>query len=591
MYNGVDYPYYEPTSNNSMSWQNHNSQPGAQQQSQSHPSQLPQNQSQTRFNRFNQGHHANGRDDQDHQSQSPAIQAPMGLDPVQPIYQKAFSEVPIQNSKSFHYGGTGGGPGSLAGTGPGSVQYGMDRPYPPTGIMRIPEFSISQSQHSIQQNSIDHQRIMFLEQKMQRLEQDNHILYQQNAKMKNQYTQALDNLASKLVSALVENQIKLDQGQFHSCFTQNQNSSQSLITSQNKRNKGILKSQNKQNYSPFPLDSTSAPQSVCEPNPESGSILNEYLSELKPSSPLQRNDQNVPNPNQINHNLSHNTNMVYSSITRPSMPLTLSPKPEISASVNIQSPRAISNKKVWFPADNVSVGAKSAPAGKVDLPSESEGSGHSDDDSSISSQDSGREQCGDMSFLDDLKQIENDRKKKDKGNSSGAQSSHLPPVSPGRERWSLNRKDSIHSLASEPNKNDPTPFQRGAMSVSSLNRLRSKPKDRVSSCSNDSGSGAAMSPRPVEGTPTSMKAIMEMTNGSNSSPTSVSRNLFCEKKKKKTLKEKIISKFSTKKNPKEGVVRVGTPEGQWHNQSLSPQKTDSDNSSFIKTTPGRKSIG
>jgi len=124
--------------------------------------------------------------------QSPAIQAPMGLDPVQPIYQKAFSEVPIQNSKSFHYGGAaGGGPGSLAGTGPGSVQYGMDRPYPPTGIMRVPEFSMSQSQHSIQQNSIDHQRIMFLEQKMQRLEQDNHILYQQNAKMKNQYTQGL----------------------------------------------------------------------------------------------------------------------------------------------------------------------------------------------------------------------------------------------------------------------------------------------------------------------------------------------------------------------------------------------------------------
>ena len=116
----------------------------------------------------------------------------MGLDPVQPIYQKAFSEV--QNSKSFHYGGTGG-TGSLAGTGPtGSVQYGMDRPYPPTGIMRVPEFSISQSQHNIQQNSIDHQRIMFLEQKMQRLEQDNHILYQQNAKMKNQYTQGLNTI-------------------------------------------------------------------------------------------------------------------------------------------------------------------------------------------------------------------------------------------------------------------------------------------------------------------------------------------------------------------------------------------------------------
>ena len=35
---------------------------------------------------------------------------------------------------------------------------------------------------------------MFLEQKMQRLEQDNHILYQQNAKMKNQYTQGLNTI-------------------------------------------------------------------------------------------------------------------------------------------------------------------------------------------------------------------------------------------------------------------------------------------------------------------------------------------------------------------------------------------------------------
>ena len=53
-----------------------------------------------------------------------------------------------------------------------------------------------------------------------------------------------------------------------------------------------------------------------------------------------------------------------------------------------------------------------------------------------------------------------------------------------------------------------------------------------------------MSPRP-EGTPTSMKAIMEMTNGSNSSPTSVSRNLFCEKKKKKTLVIQISKNHNT----------------------------------------------
>ena len=73
MYNGVDYPqdypYYEPTSNSSMNWQNHSSQPGVHPGQQSlppHSSHLPQNQSQTRFNRFN-GHHA--RDDQDHPSQ------------------------------------------------------------------------------------------------------------------------------------------------------------------------------------------------------------------------------------------------------------------------------------------------------------------------------------------------------------------------------------------------------------------------------------------------------------------------------------------------------------------------------------------
>merc|ERR1711990_222998 len=103
-------------------WQGHVNQPQQSHMSQSHPS---QNQSQSRFNRFN-GHHR-----EDHEpSQSPAIQAPMGLDPPG-VYQKAFSEVPIQNSKSFHYQSglvpNGPGPGGLGGTvGTGSVQYGMD---------------------------------------------------------------------------------------------------------------------------------------------------------------------------------------------------------------------------------------------------------------------------------------------------------------------------------------------------------------------------------------------------------------------------------------------------------------------------------
>jgi hypothetical protein len=47
----------------------------------------------------------------------------------------------------------------------------------------------------------------------------------------------------------------------------------------------------------------------------------------------------------------------------------------------------------------------------------------------------------------------------------------LSMVSPGSQRWNLQRKDSIHSLASEPAKIDNvTPFQRGAKSHTSLHR-------------------------------------------------------------------------------------------------------------------------
>ena len=41
--------------------------------------------------------------------------------------------------------------------------------------------------HETQQAHMDNPRIQFLEMKMQSLEQDYHHLYQQNAKMKNQY--------------------------------------------------------------------------------------------------------------------------------------------------------------------------------------------------------------------------------------------------------------------------------------------------------------------------------------------------------------------------------------------------------------------
>ena len=96
-----------------------------------------------------------------------------------------------------------------------------------------------------------------------------------------------------------------------------------------------------------------------------------------------------------------------------------------------------------------------------------------------------------MSFLNDLKMIEKDtqvRLYKTQDSVLGASYSTSIGIlcsyifhskakkmssvsSPGRERWNLERKDSIHSLASEPNKIDTTtPFQRGALSVSSLNR-------------------------------------------------------------------------------------------------------------------------
>ena len=101
----------------------------------------------------------------------------------------------------------------------------------------------------------------------------------------------------------------------------------------------------------------------------------------------------------------------------------------------------------------------------------------------------------------------------------------------------------------------------------------------LSSCSNESSN---MSPRTIEGTPTSMKAIREM-NGD------FQKDKKSEKKKKKRFPRFIRSKshvyfslfskdifnlkqkFSGKKQS--GDVRVGTPEGEWRfNQSLSPSR-------------------
>ena len=120
------------------------------------------------------------------------------------------------------------------------------------------------------------------------------------------------------------------------------------------------------------------------------------------------------------------------------------------------------------------------------------------DNSSISSRDSDRENVGDMSFLNDLKMIEKDTQSRVANESRDLVQSREKSLklgchvisSPGRERWNLERKDSIHSLASEPMSHSmshpmshsqpqpnqvamshtQTPFQRGALSVSSLNR-------------------------------------------------------------------------------------------------------------------------
>ena len=111
-------------------------------------------------------------------------------------------------------------------------------------------------------------------------------------------------------------------------------------------------------------------------------------------------------------------------------------------------------------------------------------------------------------------------------------------------------------------------------------KFRYRGVERVlSSCSNESSN---MSPRTIEGTPTSMKAIREM-NGD------FQKDKKSEKKKKKRFKVKRLlkannsfslfskdifnlkQKFSGKKQS--GDVRVGTPEGEWRfNQSLSPSR-------------------
>jgi len=243
------------------------------------------------------------------------------------------------------------------------------------------------------------------------------------------------------------------------------------------------------------------------------------------------------------------------------------------------------------------VGAKSAPAGKVELPDSSDCSNSgSDHDTSISSNAS-ETNLNDESLVHDINNIVKEQQK----NLSRVKNSDqkLGIVSPGSQRWNLQRKDSMHSLASEPARSDQTtPFQRGAKSHSSLHRFRIKESKKSSHQDRHSSSvDRSLSPRlegksfydgGSRGTPPSM-AIQ-----AGIKPHSARELQYNNKKKKKGMMEKIWSKFNKKK---EGEERVGTPVGHWTmNRSFSPTKSDSESNKLdslqnLKSTPGRKSIG
>lgn len=462
-------------------------------------------------------------------------------------------------------------------------------------------------------------RIAHLEWRQRRVEEENEFLFNENQKMKTSYSAALDQLAKQLVKALVQQQITEDQLIFNGVQT---GSYQNDKRSRDNIGRGILKpsgpSPTSSPFLPFKLESTAAPELSTEGPSNADKLVSEYLmdEEMAKAPSIQNiNMQKANIPPGINypiqlhsplHTPQHNPEMV-----RPPMmnyPFNVINRP-IDVMSAIHSPRHNSqNKKVWFGNDAVSVGAKSAPAGKLDLPdTESECSDRSESDRTSASSNGSDRNLNNESLVTDINNIvkqqngyrdHNWSKKTESIRSEPGQK--LSMVSPGSQRWNLQRKDSIHSLASEPAKIDNvTPFQRGAKSHTSLHRFRIKESKKASHQDRHSSSiDRSLSPssnkhfydQSNRGTPPSLAIPAGIK------PHSARELNFNNKsKKKKSFLDIVRAKFTGSKK-KEGIERVETPTGQWLNRSFSPTKSDTDSNSklnrpSLKTTPGRKSIG
>lgn len=448
-------------------------------------------------------------------------------------------------------------------------------------------------------------RIMILENRQQRLEQENEGLFSENKRMKTQYVSALDKLATQLLKALLHQQLVQDQTTFRSC------NPVGVYGNNERPSGGILKpSQNLNSLT----DSTAAAEIVCQDNTTSAEqTAVEMLTDdqlPKPSGlhilPSKMTMGNGYHPNMHNRNYNYIPS-INSPIVRPTIShhhvsqsssfLNSSRAPfEAMSAIQLSSPRDKRPKTVSFQPESMSVGARPLTNRQIEEEVHDTESDRTNSDSEVSESESSEDERRNNESLtrhivDNI--VENKTYSKPESLiSEPIIPSKMSIVSPGSQRWSLQRKDSIHSLISEPVKSENTsPFKRGAKSHSSLHRFRKESKLKHSQIDRNSSSANERSITPLNrpfdphlsrGTPPSLQAHQ----GSLRPPGSHSK-----KKKKTSFMDKMKQKLNFKR-PEGGVERVETPTGGWMNTSMSPSKSDTNEPpNAVNMTPGRKSIG
>jgi len=456
--------------------------------------------------------------------------------------------------------------------------------------------------HSYGPAESDIRRLLILERRVERLEIENDALNNDNVKLKSSYMSTLDRIASHIARSFVKQQLVADQVIFA------QSSAQTNYASNERCNGGILKASQNGKGSP---DFTAASEQVLTENvSDTKNVIKEFLVFDRPAAPSASSQNHhlpsklnnlMPNPypNQAKLNIPPPT---FAPILRPHNQ-HLNPPPaafnptsksyEVMSAIQLSTPRDKRPKTVSFQPESRSVGAPPLQSRRIDEELDTD-SDQTDSDSDNSENDDDREGNANLT-----RTIVDTIEKKTYTQPDSLISEPIIPskmsvvVSPGSQRWSLQRKDSIHSLISEPVKSEHTsPFKRGAKSHSSLNRFRkeSRKNGQLERNSSSANERSITSLNRVDahnrGTPPSLQTHL---GGNFRVPASVGS----KKKKKSSFFDKVKTKLHFKK-PEGGVERVETPTGGWMNTSLSPSKSDTNelpNGDAIKMTPGRKSIG